>query len=39
MALVTLNEELELKDQKITELSDNITTLSKDVQDLRAYSN
>ncbi|MDR0613413.1 MAG: hypothetical protein LBG45_08055 [Dysgonamonadaceae bacterium] len=39
MALVTLNEELELKDQKITELSDNITTLSKDVRELRAYSN
>lgn len=39
MALVTLNEELEQKDQKIAELSDNILTLSKDVQDLRAYSN
>jgi chromosome segregation ATPase len=39
MALVTLNEELEQRDQKIAELSDNITTLSKDVQDLRAYSN
>ncbi|GHT65574.1 hypothetical protein AGMMS50239_25650 [Bacteroidia bacterium] len=39
MALVALNEELERKDRKISELSDNITTLSKDVQDLRAYSN
>lgn len=39
MALVSLKEELELRDQKIAELSDNITTLSKDVQDLRAYSN
>ncbi|MDR1631872.1 MAG: hypothetical protein LBR97_03160 [Dysgonamonadaceae bacterium] len=39
MALVTLNEELEHKDRKITELSDNITTLSRDVQDLRTYSN
>jgi DNA repair exonuclease SbcCD ATPase subunit len=39
MALVAMNEELERKDQKIAELSDNITTLSKDVQDLRAYSN
>jgi septal ring factor EnvC (AmiA/AmiB activator) len=39
MALVAMNEELEHKDRKIAELSDNITTLSKDVQDLRVYSN
>jgi chromosome segregation ATPase len=39
MALVILNEELEQKDVKIAELSENIMTLSKDVQDLRAYSN
>jgi hypothetical protein len=38
MALVTLNEELEQKDQKIAELSENILTLSKDVQDLKAYT-
>lgn len=38
MALVALNEELEHKDRKISELSDNIMTLSKDVQDLREHS-
>jgi len=38
MALVALNEELELKDQKIAELSDNIFALSRDVQDLRSYA-
>ena len=37
-ALVALNKELESKDQKISELSDNITALSKDVQDLKTYS-
>lgn len=37
-ALVALNQELENKDQKISELSDNITTLSKSVQDLKTYS-
>ena len=37
-ALVALNEELERKDRKIAELSDNIITLSKDVQDLKVYS-
>jgi len=37
-ALVALNKELESKDQKISELSDNITTLSKDVQDLKTVS-
>jgi len=37
-ALVALNKELESKDQKIAELSDNITALSKDVQDLKTYS-
>ncbi|GHT56183.1 hypothetical protein FACS189451_11930 [Bacteroidia bacterium] len=38
MALVALNGELERKDQKISELSDNIMTLSKDVQDLREHT-
>jgi uncharacterized protein YhaN len=38
MILVTLNEELEQKDLKIDELSDNIIALSKDVQELRTYS-
>lgn len=37
-ALVAMNEELEHKDQKIAELSDNIISLSKDVQDLKAYA-
>ncbi|MDR1610638.1 MAG: hypothetical protein LBS08_03905 [Candidatus Symbiothrix sp.] len=37
-ALVALNEELERKDRKIAELSDNILTLSKDVQELKVHS-
>ena len=37
-ALVALNQELERKDQKIAELSDNLTTLSRDVQDLKTYA-
>ncbi|MDR0768752.1 MAG: hypothetical protein LBE71_02445 [Dysgonamonadaceae bacterium] len=37
-ALVAMNEEMERKDRKIAELSDNILALSKDVQDLKVYS-
>jgi predicted nucleic acid-binding Zn-ribbon protein len=37
-ALVALNQELERKDQKIAELSDNLTALSRDVQDLKTYA-
>jgi len=39
MALVALNDELERKNQQITELSANVSNLSKDVQDLRVQSN
>jgi chromosome segregation ATPase len=39
MALVTLNEELERKNRQISELSASVTTLSKDVQELRTQSN
>ena len=39
MALVTLNEELELKSRQISELSASVSNLSKDVQDLRIQSN
>jgi len=39
MALVALNDELGRKNQQITELSANVSNLSKDVQDLRVQSN
>ena len=39
MALVAVNDELERKNQQITELSANVSNLSKDVQDLRVQSN
>jgi len=39
MALVAMNDELERKNQQITELSANVSNLSKDVQDLRVQSN
>jgi hypothetical protein len=38
MALVTLNDELELKTKQITELSVNVSNLSIDVQELRIQS-
>jgi len=39
MALVTLNEELELRGRQISELSASVSNLSKDVQELRTQSN
>lgn len=39
MALVALRDELEKKDKQIAQLSENVTTLSNDVQSLRAQTN
>jgi archaellum component FlaC len=39
MALVTMRDELEKKDQQISELSSNVTTLSNDVNALKVQTN